>query len=930
MPTNFANHQHQRPSADDSDDSDSPGRSIPSLEAAPVLEGNSTASGREANGGISGQRRNTLGRRHSPSVASSDRPQLKHQILDEPELSLAELNERFEDIRKETDETLAQYAKDEADSQRQEDELREDREKKRQAVREKDEQTAQLKASGRSTMEQMRAAEKERNKMLHQLREKEARKTKVRENITSLGTEGEKMKGDRQKFNKQKQELSKKRDAGIKALNKANTEMQKKCSELEAELRDKGKQLQDLKATRSKLPGADDEEWKEDDAKLNQEWELKRKDIHTRLVSELKQAHQLDQQLRIAEEEIFFLQQQPNAAFFANQNSNTDLDSSAQDASRRHSVNSLPIPTVNLPSPTPVVPIEPNYPTPPPFSIAPFAPGLFTNTMDDMDETHSEAELRMANGPLSPGAQILLPSNIFDDLDDGDLDDGDLRDDEYHSILQGTGNDPQSPASSSRSMNVFSSPHGSSHNLPFPQHADIHERHSLSLHHPQSNTSPVASHKFTNLLSTFQRSRGAKSSLDQGGPPIGSLKSGQSQSFPLVTEEPEAVENKRKLNFPWMSRASAGPDTGMHSSSLFSSRRPNPLRNSSGPAFPDGDHDNSRPASIASSDLPRPSTDSGSIWATPGEAPLPKNRFWPGDGRWPSRNGSRRPSLHGSTSALTTTLASADDEILDEMDLLNPQTSPSQVGVIGSRLPASAASINQRLNPTAPTFMATIFRKDRDRDKDGSAEKDKSKGKDKERGGKDKAKIGVDTSTPSIEFTASLDDSPSDSRMSRDTYSVYTQNSVSESHESFNLDPAMSNTPSDMHSNAGSTSKDQENVVRKLFRKGSSSKFSLSSRLGKDSGIFKKGPGSTSNSDKNMSADQRSSIGDVDDLGDDSTQFGRSYDSMASTPSLLSSKSKDNRESRMSSWRFSMRKKGREGFSKDKESLEIDRPTDEE
>lgn len=875
---------------------------LPTVEAATAIEALSSGARDGSQTGAS-QRKN---RRHSPSITNSEQGSSKKFVVEDQDISLDELNERFEAIRKEIDETLAQYAKDEADAAQQEADLKEERDKKRQAVREKEEQTAQLKAQGRTTMEQMRATEKERNKLMAQLREKEAKKDKVKDNITDLGGESDKMKADRQKFDRQKSELSKKRDSTVKALNKANAELQDKCAQLEAELKDKGKQLQDLKATREKLPGADDEQVKEHDAKLSRDWEIKRKDIHTRLVTELKQAHQLEQQTRSLEEELAYLQQQASAAFMAAsvRPPSVDFLANNQPAARRSSLGAVASTIVSRPSPTQVMPIDPSYPSPPPFSHAPFAPGLFTDTVDDDDSAQAEVDLRIASGPLSPTAQDYLPSNIFDDMDDSEPG----EDDYIGGIDHGAATpDPQSPASSSLSINAFSSPHGSSHNLPYQQPIGL-----------PPTASPASGHRFTNLLSTFQRNRGARNSTDQG-PPIGSLKSGQSQSFPRVSEVDEPVESKKKINFPWMGRASAGPDGSIGSSSKFSSRRVNPLRHSTGAPFPDADPD-SRPSSITSMDLPRPSTDSGSIWGNPGDSGGPKNRLWLGDGRWPSRNGSRRPSVHGSTSALTTTLASADDEILDERDLLDPQTSPSQVGVIGSRVPGPSRSLSQRLNPNAPTFMGQIFRRDKDGDR-SFGRKDKDRSKDKKRDER-----APDGSAPSIEFTPSMDESPADSRISRDAYSVHTQTSVSESHDSFILDP---NTPSDLQSNAGSATKDQENVVRKLFRKGSSSKFSLSSRLGKDSGLFKKGPGSTTNSDRNLSADQRSSIGDIDDLGED-VQFGRSYDSMTSSPVLVPAKSKDSKESRMSSWRFSMRKKGRDGVLKEKESIELDRPADEE
>jgi hypothetical protein len=259
--------------------------------------------------------------------------------------------------------------------------------------------------------------------------------------------------------------------------------------------------------------------------------------------------------------------------------------------------------------------------------------------------------------------------------------------------------------------------------------------------------------------------------------------------------------------------------------------------------------------------------------------------------------------------------------ILDEDDLLDPQTSPSQIGVIGSRPPTALKSLNQRLNPAAPTFFG--FHPS-ESDADGSQSKDGSK--DKARGSRSKGK---EPATPSMEFSHYLDDSPSDTRKSRDARSIHTQNSVTESHESLALDATLSNTPSDLHSNTDSVPKDADNVVMKLFRKGSSSKFGLSNRLGKDSGLFKKGPGSATHSDRNASVDHRSSIGDIDDLGEDASQLGRSYDSVGSSPSLGPAKSRDSKESRISGWRF-MKKKGKESASKEKEGAEADRNHEEE
>lgn len=826
---------------------------------------------RDANGSLTGQRRNTVNRRHSPSVASSDRPQLKHQGSDEPELSLTELTKRFEGIRKDIEDTLAQYAKDEADSKLQEDQLKREKERKRQTLKEKEEQTAQLKALVRTTMEQMRAAEKERAKKEQSLKDKETKKAKIRDSITKLEQEIERMKKERKNFQAQKADLLQKRDKEVRSLDDANKELYDKCSELESELKEKGKQLQDLKATREMLPGADDEQWKEEDERMAQEWDTNRRGIHSRLVSELKLAHQLDQQIQSLNDQVTVAMQQQQVYFQSGGAAPVDYDSSMSVQQKRLSANGSSLREQDTPPPHPLPTSDGSYAPPSGYVHAPFPPRLFLDDPDPTDEPHTEAEFKIASGPLSPLAQTLLPSNIFDEMED--FDDDDMGESYVRDSIGVTEDDPQSPASSSPSFRAFSSPHGSNQNLSYSPYADSVDRNSLNPN--QAPNSPAAtSHRFSTFISSFQRNRGAKQ-MEDAGPPIGTLKSGQSQSFPRGTEEGEISEPRRR--FPWVGRSSTGPDG--HFS--LSGKRMSPIKPPNGA---DRDHDGSRPASIASSDMPRPSTDSGSIWGQPGEGVVAKNRLWQAEvGRWPSRNNSsRRTSIHGPGSLMTTTLASADDEILDEYEMRNPQTSASQVGVIGSGHPAGARFVNQRLNPNAPTFMGNFFRKDRSKSRDVA---------------------------PSLELPPT-DDSPSESRISRDTHSIHTQTSVSvsESHESLMLDGSTSNAPSDMNSLSGSLPKDAENKVKKLFRKGSSSKFSLSSRLGKDSGLFKKGPGSTTNSDKNMSADQRSSIGDIDDYGEDFA-YGRSYDSMSNAPTLGPKASRDGRESRIGSWRFSKKKK---------------------
>ncbi|KAH6711587.1 hypothetical protein BKA61DRAFT_487471, partial [Leptodontidium sp. MPI-SDFR-AT-0119] len=328
-----------------------------------------------------------------------------------------------------------------------------------------------------------------------------------------------------------------------------------------------------------------------------------------------------------------------------------------------------------------------------------------------------------------------------------------------------------------------------------------------------------------------------------------------------------------------------------------------------------------RPLSIASSDLPRPSTDSAPFGWGPTQdslisrnSPLATNwsvHMHPAPPTW-SRNPSRRPSIqHGSSSALTTGIASDDDEFLPSSDSFAGPVSPPSAGVIGTRPVSSHKPPTPKLNPAAPAFQ-----------KLGLSFTSKSNK------GKAKAKA-IDSPTspedPPPHDSTNLS-SPAASRKSRDAHSIRTQNSMAESHES--LDRAASNTTSEFPS--GSSSKEKESsAFRQLLRKGSSSKFSISSFRSKENGLFsgKKGVSSTPNSDRGLGDHRDNSF---DEYGEDAG-LGRSVDSVTSSPMIGSTgsgewKGKEKeagtpKEGRMSvGWGRFISKKG-----KGRESSEVER-----
>lgn len=949
LPANFAaEEQPGSAQGDQGDENGTPRSPLATVDATNVDP--ATAS-------PAGPRRNTVTRRHSPSTASQDAPSIREDPNGQPAQTLAELTERFEGIRRETEETAGLVAKEEMDNKRQLDELEAEKQEQKKEQKKKEEQTEKLKREVHSTDRAMRNAQQRRAQKEKQLKEKMDQRAKFQDNIAKWEKSIDDMRREMEGFENQRKDLAEERDTKLEDFQQANGDLQQECCRLEVELKEKREQVKELEDARKKLPGGeDDEEWRDDDVAFRRECQRRQKDLHEAVIAENRNSKRLDEQIRVLSMQLGHIPGAQSAFPMYNQANSSGIDFDATLSSltqlKRRSRNSNSLSNVSISSPLP--PYSQIDPATAPSGFnssrttAPpgFAQGPFMSLAGDMPPPLDEEGIRISSAPLSPSATALLPSNILDDIYDEPSPTSNRFDpDPFSGLPTSPIDDPQSPTSSKGSMSIFSSPRGSAHNLPFPTFSSDHSD-GRSQIATDNAPSPVATEPPVNKLSSFfnfQRSRHAKPA-DDGGPALGSLKQGQSQSFPRQLEEGDALTNRRRISLSgtWskLNRNSAGPELseGLATRASFSTRTFNPFssshRTGASNIYSERDPSSPRPGSTASNEFPRPSTDSSSIWGPQptDQATLGKqSRFWSPDAAAPwSRNPSRRPSLHGSPSALKTTLASADDEILDEDMLPNA----SEVGVIGSKLPMSSRAASfARLNPNAPAFIGSLFQRgksEKDSGKERSKGKDKDKTKDKS---KDKHK-GPDTPAA----TPSESESPSDSRQSRDTrdtLSVHTQTSINESHDSLSLslDQSVSNistTPSEP-AGLGSSLKD-ENVVRKLFRKGSSSKFSLPGRLGvKDgSGLFKKGggTGSSVNSDRG----ERSSMGDGEDVpnmydGDHGLVLGKSYDSITSSPSLgptLSNKSRDSKTGAARWLSFSKKPK------KEKESLDLERERERE
>ncbi|KAL1882301.1 hypothetical protein Daus18300_000787 [Diaporthe australafricana] len=900
---------------ENADENGAPRSPLPAIESATIPDGGPALT-REPSTAGTVPRRNTVGRRASPSVSSIEQRPIRKDSTSEAEVR--ELGQRFSSIKAEIEDTITVITREEDDSKKLLDELEQEKQQKKAEQKKKEEQTEKLKKEMGTTERAMRSTVQRRTQLEKELKTKQAERSRYYDNIAKMERQIQEWRKEKESFEEQKKSVEEEARSKMADVRECNEKLQAECSQLEADLKLKRDQVKLLEDDRKKLPGGeDDEEWRQNNFEKRREWQRREREWNLKLYHETKRAKELDDSLNSIHAQ---LQQIPQAAFALYNQANTpgaEFDGPSQAQAKRRSHHSSSLSNVVM-SPAPpfatldALPQPPGYSgtrPPPGFAAAPFLD--LSMDMDDMDD--DELRALTAGAPLSPSAAALLPSNIFTD-DEHSEDEAPSSPMSHREPASPFGpmqtaspeHDPQSPQSA-RSGSIFSSAHGSQQNLPFPLFpTDDSERRSINSGHfasPAPAPGQPATQRLASLFS-FQRGKPARA-LDEP-PQLGSLKHGQSQSFPRQTDELDGVPNRRRIslsNWNVFNRNSVGPDTmdtyaPPAGTRGFSARSLLPFGSRAMTGVFDRDQSSSRPASISSSEMPRPSTDSGShLWPPPTEQQgFPRSRLvWsPENNTW-SRNPSRRPSIGGSPSALKTTLASADDEILDEHDLLNPQVSPSQVGVIGSRpMKKSLKALNPTVPSFSPNFMGSIF-----------SSKDKAKNKEK---AKDHAR-GTFEDPPA----SSGNDSVAERSDSRLSMSVRSRASISESHDSLSLDQSFSNTPSEspMSLRELSASAGPDNVVRKLFRKGSA----ISSRLG-GSRKAGAGPGSTAGSDR----EHRPSFGgsDVaennwsgkDGAGED--LLGKSFDSLNSSPSIGTNKSKGGR------W-FSMGKK------KEKASLEIER-----
>lgn len=857
-------------------------RSTVSLSApsAPVVA-------REHNSSYTQSKRTAGGKKTSSTILVDSQSEDSQRISpsDDHIGTLDRLAERLKNLQQENENMDKQLAEEDEEHGAILKELEKQRDDLKQRVKEKDEASGDLKKHVNKLESVNRTVQSEKSKRERLLQQKEADRRKRKDDIRRWQDQIAQIKKDKERVEEEKLKVEEDSAKQVNEVREKIAAEQTKMKDIDDEIQEKGGRIKKLEDERQRVDGGDNEDGKEldrIDIEKARQWENRLNNLNARYTTLFNLHVQAQQQYQEAQERLKWLSSQRASGtgpFATLQNLDLDLSQSSAMRRSRHR-SSL---TSNVSSPIAFPQIDTafsrsatynpssNSPTfPPSTAFFNINNGMtLAGLTDRTDALPTESDTSLP--PMSPRADALLPSDLLGDEESNDLPDPIMEPTTIDTdIGAGTSFDhPRSPSpdpSETMSNRFFASPHESLRDI------DISIPSSKGISETDTSQAQSASRRLSGLFS-FHRPRG-KTSVD-GPPLLGTLKPGQSRSFPRNYDEmdPIGARRRRLTNatnwanpMSYFPRSSATHVTADSSSdhtpskrsafaNIFSagksgssdmiktdqgynqfSPRHDPIDPSSilGP-FRRGSL-SPRPSSVFSFDkqFPHPSTEP---FGWPSSVDIKRGSLafeWASPSSW-SRGPSRRPSTqYGSSSHLPLGMSPGEPDFLQAPhDKHRPLQAP-----IGTRPSSSHRPATPKLNPTAPTFK-TLFKK---------SEKDKDKGVYREFGSR------------SEEFDFHPDEqSPPTSSRSKESRAL---SGAAESLESLDLVP--SSSPSD-------TFGTKESFIQKITRKGSSGKFNLS---WKDrGGIFSKKP--------------ESYQGDIEeDTTNDEAQLGKSMESVVSnTPS---------------------------------------------
>ncbi|KAL9596675.1 MAG: hypothetical protein Q9219_005634 [cf. Caloplaca sp. 3 TL-2023] len=837
---------------------------------------------------------------------------------DDSEEAIQRLTKQLDRLRHEQHETDKQIDEEDREHLASVADLSKDRDHLRQALKEKEESVAELKKHGGHLEKTNRAAQNKKMSQERILTQKQHERNKMKEDIDRWDDELAIMRQESNQVASDKDRLECINVEDIKSVRKLIGEEHSIMKALEDEIRLTGVQIKTLEKDRERANGNNEDQQQhgtDGTSADSYSWEVKMQSIYTQLS---RLWHTLQQVglftwilaplVYIAngnQSEAESLQAQDRLKYWASRRSkdpslfaqipNLDVHPGTRPArvwrqrqvATKANTTSFPFGAYsgNLPS----APYNPSnaatqFPSPSPFfnmSNGMAVPeAAEAASPESFGQSFSDNENLTGGGAMSPAANDLLPSNLFRDEDIIVHESpAVLREDSVGGVvselMEAGSNAPpdnanaerRSPGSpDSRRGSLLSSPHGSLRNLHNgPSSVDafvdndrlsIHSTGASALHSAAPNNNPLITSRLAQIFPPFNRQRGKSSSREP--PLLGTLKQGQSQSFPrnMDQEMVSSVGTRQRRGsygnwaFPMAGllnrHATDTAEISKEASSITSRNSPAPrsrLNVFGSKVEVEGtssfrEMSSSRPSSMYSFDqiLGRPSSDSQQLggWPVAESTPSrgsPLNTWSTPGGPW-SRGPSRRPSVqHGSTSNLSIGSTPLDSEAYD--NILAAQRSEQLP--IGTRPRSSQRFSTPKLNPAAPTFK-TIFGRSEAR-KAAKAEKANEKAAERER-----TKELEKPNTDEIVTEGDEEDS-SQPRLSRDAGSITTAGSAADSHDS--LDRSTSAGTSEVTASSAT----RESFMQKITRKSSSNKFTIT--WGKErGGLFSRKMGESSTADE--------------------------------------------------------------------------------
>ncbi|KAI9719410.1 MAG: hypothetical protein M1812_003481 [Candelaria pacifica] len=880
----------------------------PSVSTAPSLV-------REQTGSHSASRRSGPGRRHSPANVMSEQTSPSQSSLaqgvpidddDESEETVQRLTAELEVARAQYEEVERLIEEENREFEASQAAMTKERDELKQILKERDEHSAELRKTAANLDSTSRAAQRKKASKERELQQKKDERKKMADDVVRWKKETEEMRADRERMEKEKEEIEASKKTKLEEIQRTIDSEQKTIKALEESIKTIGIEIKEHEEIRRKQEGeADDEEERAQHAERKVQWEVRIRSLQAQYTAKLHACQQAEADNQRAVESLAWWQNQyaANPSQFAplplvNVDPTASRNKQRRSRQRKCRTNTVTSPIGAIAAPEATHTSAPAFSSGPSTSPSYTSPSPFFNMSNGMSlppapehttYVQTDNDTLGSGGPLSPSATALLPSNLL-----GDDEPPSPQSHSAHKVstplgsrnvfdprfagLENAGYGPSSPESPlSQNASAFASPRESFSNLRSypsgsdgPLDSDRRSVHSNAGSFGALGTmdhSPMGS-RFAGL---FGLSRQRGKTLSNEPPQLGSLKAGQSQSFPRNLEPEEAtldpIGTRRRRGShsgnwanPMASLLNRSIATGTDvadgnapAPSRFSTSRRRPFNMFSSkydPLEPSKllEPASSRPSSSHSRDnsLPRPSSDSQPFgWPATenvGHRSSPLGPGWSAPEVW-SRTNSRRQSMqYGSTTSLPIGMSPLEAEALHNK--LLKQNSPT--APIGTR--PRAPPETPKLNPAAPTFM-TIFGRSDAKKAEKAAEKEK----------KESELLPEETSPP-------------DPRRSRDSRSITTQESLPDSYDS--LDRSTSGTPSESLTPSG---KDKESFIQKITRKSSSSKFNIPWK--DKGGLFSKKAG------------EPSTPGEIDEDGLADNQLGKSVESTTSSPQVGSGKS---------------------------------------